>query len=276
MIAKLFRALGPIVALSAATLVAGCDGPNVNFNIGDTDAVPLSELDMSGPAPLKLVLAGPDDVIVTEGNKLAITVEGDSTARDLVRFSLDNDTLGISRKDGKWKDVGTAIVRVTMPAPTEVLLAGSGTIKSAKLAGKASVTVAGSGRIDIAEVKASALDITVAGSGQLAAGGQADSLDMTIAGSGSADMPGLSVGSADLTIAGSGNASFASDGKVDASIMGSGNITVSGKATCTVSAMGSGTVRCADGPVASPAAPAAPLAPATPDAPPAPEAPDAN
>jgi hypothetical protein len=275
MIHRLFKGLAPLAVLAGAALVTGCDG--MNIQIGDSDGVPLAELDTSGPAPTELVLAGPDTVIVREGAALDISVSGDDAAVDALRFSLDDGSLGISREKNSWKDKGRATIRVTMPSLTAMVLAGSGDIEAESMTGKADVTIAGSGKARVAKIDATSLDLTIAGAGDFAASGKVETLDLTIAGSGEADMAGLEVGGADISVAGSGNAEFTSDGKVDASIMGSGSITVNGRANCTVSAMGSGKLNCREVTSASKAseAPAAPIAPPAPEAPEAREAPDA-
>ncbi len=276
MIHRLLKGLAPLAVLAGAALVTGCDG--VNIQIGDSEGVPLAELDTSGPAPTELVLAGPDTVIVSEGDALDISVSGDDEAVDSLRFSLDDGSLGISREKNSWKDKGHATVRVTMPSLTAMVLAGSGDIEAESMTGKADVTIAGSGKAKVARMDATSLDLTIAGSGDFSASGKVETLDLTIAGSGEADMAGLEVGGADISVAGSGNAEFSSDGKVDASIMGSGSITVNGRANCTVSAMGSGKLNCREvtsARKAAPEAPAAPVAPPAPDAPEAPEAPEA-
>ncbi len=275
MIHKIIKGLAPLAILASATLVSGCDG--VNVQIGDTDGVPLAELDMSGPAPTELVLAGPDNVFVTEGEKLSIDVSGDEKAVDALRFSLDDGALGISREKDSWKNNGTAIVRVTLPSLTGITLAGSGDIEAETLSGKGDVTIAGSGKTKINRVDTSSLDLTIAGSGSFEAAGTTGTLDMTIAGSGKASMAGLSVETADISVAGSGDTEFASDGKVEANIVGSGSVTVIGRADCTVSSLGSGKLRCQNPPkTAAPAAkPEAGEAPEAPDAPDAPTAPDA-
>lgn len=272
MIHKLLKGLAPVAALAIGALASGCDG--VHVNIGDSKGVPLAELDTSGPAPSGIVLAGPDHVIVTDGDALDIDVSGDPEAVEALRFTLDDNTLGIMREKDSWKSDGRATVRVTMPAPKSITLAGSGTIEAASLAGDAEVTIAGSGKASLTSVAAASLDTTIAGSGTLEAAGRAESLDLTVAGSGSARMDELKVEAADVTIAGSGDASFASDGKVDASIMGSGSVTVLGRAECTVSSMGSGTLRCREGTTAQ--ARGNPKPPKPPKAPPAPDAPQAG
>lgn len=242
---SLITRLAPVAALALGTALSGCD--NMDVAIDGQKGVPLAELDMSGEAPSSLVLAGPDKVIITKGSKLDIDVEGDDAARDLVRFTLKNGTLGILRKKGDWKNEGTALVRVTMPAPEKITLAGSGEIEAAAMGQEPEITIAGSGHVSLAALKAEKADITIAGSGTLDAGGSVKTLDLNLAGSGVAKMDALKVEKADVTIAGSGSASFASDGSVEANILGSGVVTVIGRATCSVDALGSGKLHCKPG-----------------------------
>lgn len=271
---KLGKALGPVIAIVLAAGASGCDG-KVTIN---GEGKPLAELDMSGAAPQELVLAGPDEVHITTGDKLAISVEGDPSVKDELRFSIKDGSLAIHRKDKMFGSGDkVAIINVTMPALREVVMAGSGKIVTAQLASKAEVTVAGSGTIESNAIAGESLDLTIAGSGSFRGAGNVKSLDMTIAGSGSAAMDALRVDKADISIAGSGDAAFTSDGEVDASIMGSGSVTVKGRARCTVSSMGSGKLVCESGvtqkddkdgdkpaPPTPPAAPSAPPSPAKP------------
>lgn len=261
---KFARVLAPVAAIALATALSGCDG--MKFSFGDGDGKPLSELDLTDKAPTELVLAGPDEVRVTLGDKLAITVEGDAEATEGLRFSVSEDSIAISRNDG-WNSKGkSAVVNITMPAPREITLAGSGRITSAVLAREAEVTIAGSGRVDTPGVAGDKLELTIAGSGSYRAAGNVARLEVTVAGSGDAEMGALRTDRANVTIAGSGDAVFASDGEVDAEIMGSGEVRVIGRARCQVSATGSGRLVCEPGPEAGPAA-AAPEAPEAPEAP---------
>lgn len=246
---KLFRTIAPVAAMALAAGLAGCKDAHISIN--DEDGVPLSELDMSGDPPTELVLAGPDSVVVTSGDKLDIDVEGDAKAVEALRFTLKDGTLGVMRGSG-FRNLGGALatVRVTMPAPEKIIIAGSGGVAAQSIAPKGEVVIAGSGRLDLAYADADSLDVNVVGSGTFGAAGKARKLDLTVAGAGSMEAPGLSVDEADVTIMGSGDADFASDGKVKAKIMGSGDVTVTGSATCTIEAMGSGKVTC------RPAAPA--------------------
>ena len=231
MLHKFFKTIGPIAAMAAGAAMSGCS--NMNFEAA-SDGVPLAEFDMSGEAPTRFTLAGPDRVILTSGDALDIDVSGDSRAVELLRFERDGDN-------------GTAVVRVTMPAPREITLAGSGEIEAGDLADEVQLSIAGSGTIRAPRVDARMLDVNIAGSGTLEAAGRTDTLDLNIAGSGDASMGSLTVQTADINIMGSGDARFASDGEVDANIMGSGDVTVAGRARCKVKAMGSGTVTCEAG-----------------------------
>ena len=249
MLNTIFKKLLPAAALGMGLAVSGCDG--MNISIGDTDGVPLAELDMSGDAPSGLVVAGPDTVIVTEGETLAIDVEGDASATEDLRFTLEDGTLGVTRESSSWSDTGTAIVRVTMPLPKELVIAGSGKAELPGMASSAEVTIAGSGTATIAALEVEDLELSIAGSGQVETSGTAKSLNLNIAGSGSGKMAGLKVDTADISIAGSGEASFASDGTVKASVVGSGDVTVTGRAKCTIDAVGSGSLKCEEAPAAA-------------------------
>ena len=277
MLHRIIKGIAPVAAFAAAFALGACDG---DISINGDKGVPLAELDLAGKAPTSIVAAGPDNIVVTEGAELKIDVSGDPEAVAALRFTLDDETLGVMRAKGSRDTEGKARVAVTLPALENVMLAGSGTLEAAKLSGKAEVTVAGSGTATTAAVDAPSLEVTIAGSGTYRAGGKTDKLDLTVAGSGEADMAGLSAATAEVTIAGSGKAAFASDGTVDASIMGSGEVTVAGNAKCTVSAMGSGKLNCQGGATAkaddgkAPVTPTPPVPPAPPAAPEAPEAPE--
>lgn len=271
---RLFHTLGPVIGVALAAGLTGCDGTAVT--ISGEQGKPLAELDLTGAAPQKLVLVGPDSVKVTTGDRLAITVDGDPETRDKLRFTLKDGELAIMRDGRGWGGSGEpVVVNVTMPAPREITMAGSGRIEAATLAPVAEVTVAGSGDITVAGHTGDSLDLTIAGSGNYRSAGQIRKLDLSIAGSGSAEMSGLRVDQADLSIAGSGNATFASDGAVDANIMGSGSVTVRGRARCKVSSMGSGRLICENGTFDADPEDHTPPSPKTPDTPDTPDTPEA-
>ena len=199
--------------------------------------VPLEELDLTGTPPREVSLLGPARLELTEGDVFRIDVQAALDA-DPVLFGLDADRLAVS---GGTRDT---IVRVTLPAPTKIALAGSGRMTVARLARDGEVSVAGSGRLEVAAVEGGRIKVSIAGSGRLAIDGRADELELSIAGSGSCDGEGLVVQKAAVHIAGSGDAIFTCHGEVAAHLMGSGNVIVRGSARCSVHSMGSGTLTC--------------------------------
>ena len=264
---QFLNGLAPILAVALAAGVAGCDGAKVSIN--GEHGKKLAELDLSGTAPDELVMLGPDEVQMTQGNKLAITVDGDPAAVEQLRFTLKDGTLGILREGKMFSgDSKLAVVHVTMPAPKELTMGGSGKITAPAMAAGAKVTILGSGRIDTQSVSGDKLEVSLPGSGSFTAAGKVGKLDLTILGSGSAELGAVSVDSAKVNVLGSGGATFSSDGKVDATIVGSGSVTVRGRARCTVSAIGSGKLICENGVTKSDDA--------TPQPPPSPMGPDNN
>jgi len=233
----LWRTLG----LAAALMLAGCAGQSA----GPFDGIEggrLGDLDLSAK-PTGLILLGPDEVRLRLGEALTISIDGDSTVTDALRFAIHEGKLAVLRQPG-FGARGKAVVNVTMPAPESLVTAGSGRISAESLAPKADVTIAGSGGIETLSVAAETLKVTIAGSGTYRAAGTAGALDMTIAGSGDADMEALKADSASIRVVGSGRSGFASDGVVRAAIAGSGEVRVRGHARCEAKATGSGRLVC--------------------------------
>ncbi len=229
----------PAILVVASIGLSGCFG---SFN--DVPGVPLSELDMGASAPTEIALSGPDNVILTVGDKLNVTVEGGTETENL-RFDLSDDKLRIGREGDGMKGSQPATIRVTMPAPREISLAGSGSIDAPSLASSSEIDIAGSGTVTIAQIKSERLEVSMAGSGDFKAAGQTDRLEVSIAGSGDIDLAALTAENAEISIAGSGDITLASDGVVTATIAGSGDIKVTGNAKCTLKSVGSGTINCA-------------------------------
>lgn len=284
---RMFRAMGPFVAMAAmgGLMAARKNGWNgewakdlsgkANFGKWDwnfqpgpgrggkfrfngQEGVTLDDLEMSGDAPVELVVACGDHVTITAGEDFGIALQGSASAKARMRFVLEDGVLFVMRDcspatddapdgDDEAGDAGFATVSITMPAPEKLTIAGSGKITTATLAAQAAVVIAGSGRIEATALVSERLEVTIAGSGCFSAGGTAQRLEVSVAGSGTADMAALSTERAEIDIAGSGNVTFASDGKVKANIMGSGVVTVRGSARCKVHSMGSGSLVCERG-----------------------------
>jgi len=158
---KMMRAVGPFViaaAMSGAFTVRkdgkfkfNCDSDKFRFN-GKT-GVKLEDLDMGEDLPTEVVLVGPDQLVITEGEDFAISVQGDDEAKDGARFLVDGDTLYVMRGDFCSGDDEGATITVTMPAPSKVTITGSGDATfacdgevAANIMGSGHVTVRGSAR----------------------------------------------------------------------------------------------------------------------------------
>ena len=253
MINQILKRMAPLAVLALGTALGGCDGADIEIN--GKKGVPLAELDMSGAAPTEIVLSSGDNVILTEGETFDLAVEGTDT--DALRFVRDEKLIGITREDG-WNGSDKATIRITMPPPSEIVIAGSGTIKAKSLASTASINIGGSGAVEFDQVAAEKFEINIGGNGKIKGAGTAERLEVVIGGSGKIDLAALKADRAEVTIGGSGDIAFASDGTVEATIAGSGDVNVAGSAKCTVKAFGSGTLTCnpAGAETAQPALPA--------------------
>lgn len=241
---SVLRGVAPLAALAlAAAASGGCD--KMHFSMNGEEGKKLADLDLSGAPPSEVALMGPDTVRIAQGDKLAITVDGDAEVAEQMRFTLKDGALGILRKNGKWSSDEIVTVNVTMPTPRKLMMAGSGKIYSPGLAGdNARVSVAGSGTVETDSVTTDSLKVDIGGSGTYRAAGEAKALRVSIAGSGDARLEALKVDDARIDIAGSGDTAFASDGTVRANIVGSGEVRVIGRATCKVNSVGSGRLVC--------------------------------
>lgn len=245
--------MAPLTVLALSAALAGCDGSDIEIN--GQKGVPLAEVEIAGPPPSELVLSSGDTVILTEGDTFAIKVEGSDI--ESLRFVRDSEVIGITRADG-WNGKSAATIRITMPPPAEVVIAGSGTVKAQSLAPTSEINIGGSGAVEFASVSAEKLAINIGGSGSVKGAGSAKALEVAIGGSGNIDLAGLKADTAEVSIGGAGDVAFASDGTVEANIAGAGDVKVTGSAKCTVNAFGSGTLSCNPAPaVAASPAPAA-------------------
>ncbi|KPP90630.1 head GIN domain-containing protein [Erythrobacter sp. HL-111] len=252
MIGNFISRMAPLAALALGTALAGC-GADVRVN--GMGGVPLAELDTNGPAPTRLVLASGDRVVLSEGDTLAITVDGDEEESARLRFSLEESTLGIGRKNGSWGSGSAVTVNVTMPPPESIAIAGSGTVRAVTLARDADISIGGSGDVAVERIAAGTLELNIGGSGSIRGAGTAERLEVNIGGSGDIDLTALKADRAEVSIGGAGDVAFASDGTVEATIAGSGDVRVTGSAKCEVTAFGSGRLTCSPAPAAATADP---------------------
>lgn len=246
MLSRVIKRAVPVAALGLA--LSGC-AFMTDWN--EVSGVPLAELDTSGEPPTKIGLAGPDRVVLSQGDGLTITLDGNAKAGEALRFDRDSDRLTIARDSDIWDGSGKAIVRITMPPASALEIAGSGFIEADTVASEAELEIAGSGDISVATIDAERLLVEIAGSGEVEAAGAATTVEIEIAGSGDVNMANLLAETVTVGIAGSGDVDIASNGTVDAEIAGSGDVVVFGDASCSVETAGSGSVTCKPAPSAA-------------------------
>ena len=111
---ELFKNLGYLAAtIGAQVRDNACPG------------VPLEELDLTGPAPHKVALLGPAQVVLSEGEVFRVDVDPGPSGSEVL-FSLDEGRLGIAGGDAD------TVVRISLPAPCMRLITARGNWYSMK------------------------------------------------------------------------------------------------------------------------------------------------
>jgi hypothetical protein len=228
--------------LSASLLLPACNASSV---LDGSDSGPTRDFSVS--AFTGLTLAGPYDVVVTQGRNFVVHAEGDPKVLDRITVTVQDGELWIGKRGG-FMSGGShrkATVYVTVPQLESATIAGSGDMRIDKIQGASFAgTVGGSGNLQINALNVRSAEFSIAGSGDLKVGGKAQDGKFKIAGSGDVDASGLQSRTATVTIAGSGSAIASASDTATISIMGSGDVQVKGTAKCSVSKLGSGDATC--------------------------------
>lgn len=198
-----------------------------------------------------VVVTGPDHVIITRGANYSVRAEGDSKTLAGLTATVSDGMLRIGRKSerswGFWGGGGggDAVVRVTLPALSDVALTGSGAIEADTLSGdKATVNLFGSGDLSIGAIAAKEVAFVLTGSGDITASGRAQSASYTLKGSGDVNAASFTAGTASVSVYGSGDIVMRAEKDVQGRLNGSGNVEVAGTSQCHIAIYGSGEVAC--------------------------------
>lgn len=238
----------PLLAFALLPLATAC-----HTSWGDTKG---SKVDASGTGATRsfaaadftgVALKGSDDVDVRTGTTFSVQAEGDPAVLDQLDIRLDGKTLNVGRKKRAgvmWEKGDGAKIHIVMPQLSEVVVAGSGTMRVDRATGKFDAAVAGSGDLTIAALAAEEASLSIAGSGNITVAGRADKMDLSVAGAGDLKGDQFTVKSADIAIAGSGSVRANVNGPASISILGSGDVDLRGGAKCEVTKVGSGDVKC--------------------------------
>jgi hypothetical protein len=184
------------------------------------------------------------EVIVTQGSPQQVRLEAQRNILDILETETSGDKLEIEY--GRYRVRGHDPVRiyVTVPALTEVEVAGSGKVSSAAPWSAASfrVDVSGSGEATLAFAQIDALRTSVSGSGEAKLSGTASSHNVNVSGSGRVSAYDLATQDSYVAITGSGRSYVRAARTLNADITGSGSVYYRGNPTVSSRITGSGKV----------------------------------
>jgi len=198
---------------------------------------------------------GPNHVVIRIGPAASVRAEGPQEMLDLMKVVVEDGELKILprrehwdwRDDEwkKWQDLEPATYYVTLPAIEAAAMVGGGRMTVDRVGGKRfAATIAGSGKVEIADLSVEDARFSVAGSGDIVANGTAQRSKVSVAGSGNIQARGLANQTAEVSIAGSGDVDLTVKDSAYVSTVGSGDVEIAGGAECTVSKFGGGQTRC--------------------------------
>ncbi|HJZ41441.1 MAG TPA: head GIN domain-containing protein [Bacteroidales bacterium] len=187
------------------------------------------------------------DVFISQGTQQKVEVEANKNVMDIIKTEIDGNTLKLTTKDGRWKDMGKVAIYITMPVISELSVSGSGsmscqtTVKSEDL----EIVVSGSGSVSVPKLESPDITVTITGSGNVSLAGSntQGKLETLITGSGDFNGEELQVARGDINITGSGSARVNVLQELETNITGSGSVLYKGNPMINANATGSGKTR---------------------------------
>jgi len=219
------------------------------FTLATLSATAAGRETRSVGAFTEVSLANSVTVILTQGSPQKVEAEGDADDLRHLETTVSGSRLRIGNvresNQSSYRFKGNVTVYVTAPTLTALSVSGSGMLKAAAgvQATELSLSLSGSGRLELGQVQATKLHSSIAGSGTIAvAKGSISQHEVSISGSGSLKAGDLRSEACRVSISGSGNCYVTATRTLDASIMGSGDVFVGGNPKVSSSVMGSGKV----------------------------------
>lgn len=163
-------------------------------------------------------------VYLTQGSSHSVEIEAQQNIIDNLDLEVENGSWSIEGKK-RIKDYKAVVIHITMPTVKALSIGGSG-----KIIGKSEFK-------NLEELK-----VSIGGSGEVSLAGSATTTSISIAGSGKVDVRQLGSASSKVSIAGSGDAYVDAKDKLTVSIAGSGSVFYNGKPSVKTSVAGSGKV----------------------------------
>jgi hypothetical protein len=195
----------------------------------------------------RVEILGSGELIVTQGDHYALTVETDDNLMEYVKTEVQGRTLKLSfTEEARNKNLQPTrgfVFRVTLPDLEDLVVAGSADISAERLESeRLAIIISGSGDVRIDELISDDLTVQIIGSGDIEIAGVAAQQSFSILGSGSIDTGDLRGETVDVTIPGSGSATVWATDELRVTIAGSGNVGYYGSPTVTHSILGTGNI----------------------------------
>lgn len=200
---------------------------------------------LSGFTKINFGISG--DLYITLGNEFKVVLEGDKSYLDDIITEISGDKLVIKKENWRQNFNERVTVYITMPAITGLGVSGSGRaeIKDPVKSDNLDLSVSGSGKLYVTDMKVSELECRISGSGDiiLTGNGNAGTAEISVSGSGNYTGDQVKIAKGEISISGSGSCSCYVTESLKASVSGSGNVSYQGNPKIDARVSGSGRVR---------------------------------
>lgn len=197
-----------------------------------------------------VTVSGAAKVMVSQGDKPAVKIEGDANLLQYIDVAQEGDRIRIKERSGFHLEPTSDLrIYVTAPVYNHIDVAGAcDIIGQTKISQTEdlSMDVSGAGDIKM-ELDAPRLRAEVSGGGSINLKGQAKDVDLQLTGAGDAHCYDLLSENTKVDITGAGSAQVYASVKLDATVSGAGDVSYKGNApTVNQHVSGAGSVKKAD------------------------------
>lgn len=186
----------------------------------------------------------PGTVEVSVSDRCSVEVQAQENLLPVLKTEVTDGKLKIWF-DKSVSEVKDLVIRVSAPSYDELALAGSGAMKvNSPLSGEnLSVSISGSGELNLPQADVQKISCSIAGSGDMRIGGATKEASYQISGSGDIEAKELVAETGEAEIAGSGTVNCHVTQTLKASIAGSGDVFYKGSPGVDTDIAGSGKVK---------------------------------
>lgn len=199
----------------------------------------------------RIRVEGPFNVTVSTGLSGKVRATGERRALDLLDIASSGSTLTVRAGSDAWGErglspAGMPTIAVEVPRLTGASVNGGGRLRIAEMRGsRLDVNVSGSGTVAVAALQAESVNATLIGSGTITLAGTVSSAQLRSNGAGSIDAANLRAGDVSVVAETSGETLAHARHGARVAALGLGQVRVAGDAACAVT--GSGPVACEGG-----------------------------